>query len=82
MLMKPVTFPPGRARLATTPLRAGSASEFAMTIGIVLVACLAARVASMPAVTMQSALSRTNSVAIAGSRAALPFENRHSMVVF
>ena len=39
----PVTFPPGRARLATRPAATASPTD-AMTIGIVVVACLAARV--------------------------------------
>ena len=39
----PVMFPPGRARLATSPLPTGSL-PLAMTIGIVLVVSLAARV--------------------------------------
>jgi hypothetical protein len=38
----PVTFPPGRARLATRPSATGSAIPIP-TIGIALVACLAAR---------------------------------------
>src|SRR6266436_6221781 len=38
----PVTLPPGRARLVTSPSVTGSGAE-AKTIGIVLVACLAAR---------------------------------------
>src|ERR1043166_2641869 len=38
----PVTLPPGRARLATRPLRTGSPTE-AMTTGMVDVACLAAK---------------------------------------
>jgi hypothetical protein len=38
---RPVIFPPGRARLATNPLLGGSAAAV-MTIGIVLVAFLAA----------------------------------------
>src|SRR5262245_66353366 len=33
----PVTFPPGRARLATTPLETGSVSRSMATIGIVVV---------------------------------------------
>ena len=44
-----------------------------MMIGIVLVACLAARVGLSPAVTMQSTLRRTSSVASSGSRSDVPF---------
>ena len=38
-----MTFPPGRARLSTRPYSTGSIPEPTMTIGIVLVAFLAAR---------------------------------------
>src|SRR5262249_31469142 len=51
----PVMFPPGRARLATNPLKTGSPS-WAMTIGIVEVATLAGRVAPSPPVTITSTL--------------------------
>ena len=40
----PVTFPPGRAKLSTSPTPTGSAT-FTNTMGIVGVACLAARAA-------------------------------------
>src|SRR5262245_33250489 len=49
----PVIFPPGRARLATNPLPTGSLS-CAMTMGIVTVASLAARVDGGPFATMMS----------------------------
>ena len=49
MMLSPVTFPPGRARLATSPAPTGSALV-AMTMGIVLVASLTARVATSPCV--------------------------------
>ena len=64
-------FPPGRARLATNPLPTGSLSN-AMTIGIVVVASLAARVAVGPPVTMTSTLRRTNSAASSGRRSSFP----------
>jgi len=41
MYEKPVMFPPGRARLATTPCLSGLPLN-AMMIGIVVVVCLAA----------------------------------------
>ena len=44
MVVRPVMFPPGRARLAMSPLATGS-NTFTITIGIVLVASLAARAA-------------------------------------
>src|SRR5207253_2187564 len=46
MTLSPVRFPPGRARLATNPAPTGSALD-AMTMGMVLVACLAARAAAV-----------------------------------
>jgi hypothetical protein len=39
MVLRPVTFPPGRARLATSPSPTGSAKTV-KRIGIVAVACL------------------------------------------
>jgi hypothetical protein len=63
----PVTFPPGRARLATRP-DATASPLVVMTIGIVVVACLAARTLAVPPVRMRSTLRRTSSDARAGSR--------------
>ena len=77
----PVMFPPGRARLATNPLPTGSLSN-AMTMGIVEVASLAARVAVGPPVTMMSTLRRTSSAASAGRRSSFPSAYRHSMTMF
>ena len=47
MFVSPVMFPPGRARLAMSPLATGS-PPVVMTMGTVLVACLAARAPSCP----------------------------------
>src|SRR5262249_15111223 len=77
----PVMFPPGRARLATNPLLTGSVS-FAMTMGIVVVASLAARVANVPVVTTTSTLRRTSSAASAGRRSFFPSAYRGSMRMF
>src|SRR6516165_9429771 len=52
-MVKPVTFPPGRAKLATSPDSTGLPLD-AKTIGIVSVAALAARVPGVPVVTMTS----------------------------
>ena len=52
-------FPPGRARLATSPSPTGSLPP-AITIGIVRVACWTARVAPLATVTITSSLSRTS----------------------
>ena len=78
---KPVMFPPGRARLATNPLPTGSGS-CAMTIGIVEVASLTARVTVGPAETMTSTLRRTSSAAISLRRSSFPSAERHSMIMF
>jgi hypothetical protein len=56
-----VILPPGRARLATRPVRTGSPA--AMMMGMVVVAFLAASAAGVPSVTMISTLSRTSSSA-------------------
>ena len=45
-------FPPGRARLATSPRPTGSAAP-TKTMGIVVVACLAARALATPTARMQ-----------------------------
>ena len=58
----PVMLPPGRARLVTKPLATGSFAT-AMTIGIVRVAFLAARVAWLPATMMMATLRSTSSLA-------------------
>jgi hypothetical protein len=60
---KPVTLPPGRAKLLTKPLPTGSPTT-ANTTGMVDVACLAASAAGVATVTMTSTLSRTNSAAM------------------
>ena len=75
---RPVTFPPGRARLATKPLRTGSAAP-AKTIGITDVACFAAITAEVDAVTITSTLSRTNSAAISANRSVRSFAHRNSI---
>jgi hypothetical protein len=55
-VLTPVMFPPGRARLATSPLPTGSATNV-MTMGTVVVAYFAARAAGVLDVTMMSTLS-------------------------
>jgi hypothetical protein len=51
-MLKPVTLPPGRARLSTSPAATGSPTT-AMTIGIVRVVALRALAAGVPPVTMK-----------------------------
>src|SRR5215467_6772195 len=80
--LSPVTLPPGRARLATKPFPIGSGS-CVITMGMVLVASLAARVSVGPAVpTIRSTLRRTNSAASSGRRSDFCSANRYSMVRF
>ena len=77
----PVTFPPGRARLATSPVPTGSPAS-AITMGISRVACLAARVGGVNQVTITSTLRRTNSAARSGTRLASPSADRNSNRMF
>src|SRR5499427_2795714 len=77
----PVTLPPGRARLATSPLPNGSPAAV-MTIGMVEVACLAASGARVPAAAITSTLRRTRSVASSGSRSSRFSAKRGSKTTF
>lgn len=77
----PVRFPPGRARLATSPVTTGS-ELLIDTMGIVVVAFLAAWLAGVRVATMMSTGSRTKSPASSGSRSNLPSAHRYSMTRF
>jgi hypothetical protein len=77
----PMTFPPGRAKLATSPTPTGSAT-FTNTMGIVGVACLAARAAGAEWATMTSTLSWTNSATSAGYASFRPCDARNSIARF
>jgi hypothetical protein len=61
-LAKPVILPPGRAKLEIRPVPTGSPA-LNMTIGISVVACLAAVAAGVSAATITSTLRRTRSSA-------------------
>jgi len=76
--MKPVTLPPGRARLATKPVPTGSPAA-AKTMRMTDVACLAATTAAVADVTMTSTLRRTNSAAISAARSVRPSAQRYSI---
>ncbi len=76
-----VMFPPGRARLTTTPDPTGSPSKL-ITIGTLVVACLAARVGVGPYETRTSIWRLTSSAASAGRRSGFPSAERHSMMMF
>src|SRR5262249_18319981 len=75
---RPVTLPPGRAKLATRPVPTGSPAA-AKTIGMTDVACLAATIAAVADVTMTSTLRRTNSAAISSKRSVRPSAQRYSI---
>src|SRR5262249_1773972 len=73
----PVTLASGRARDATRPVPTGSPAT-GKTIGMIAVACFAARAASVPAANITSTLSRTNSAAISAKRSGRPSAHRYS----
>jgi hypothetical protein len=77
-LLLPVTFPPGRARLATKPMPTGSDTA-TMMIGMVEVARRAAITGGVAQATMMSMLLRSSSVRIPGSRSKVSFGQRTSM---
>jgi len=62
---KPVTLPPGRARLATKSKPTGSL-VFVITMGMVVVAFFAANAGGVPETTIRSTLRRTTSAANSG----------------
>ena len=80
-LESPVTLPPGRARLATRPAPTGSPA-LAITMGMVVVAFLAANAGGVPVTTIRSTLRRTKSAASSGRRSGFCSANRYSMVIF
>ena len=81
-MVMPVMFPPGRARLAMSPVATGSAAMPPMTIGIVLVASLAAKLAGVPDATMSWTFMAMSSAASAGSLSLRSSEKRYSMARF
>src|SRR6516165_6203881 len=72
----PVTLPPGRLRLETRPISTGSA-PVAKTIGMVLVAALAATAAGGASATITATGSATSSAANPGSRSKRPSAVRY-----
>jgi hypothetical protein len=77
----PVRLPPGRARLGTSPVPTGSATP-SITMGIIVVAFFAARIAGSEDARMTSTLSATSSTASAGKRSRFPSAQRNSMTRF
>src|SRR5262249_22363045 len=78
----PVTLPPGRARLSTRPASTGSSPAPSKTMGIILVAFIAARTAGSPDTKRISTLSRSSSAASSGGRSDFPSAYRYSMDMF
>src|SRR5262249_45956253 len=72
---------PGRAKLGTSPVPNGSPA-FAMTIGMVVVARLAARGARVPNATITLTSRETSSAASPGRRSSLFLANRPSNKMF
>src|SRR5262249_1967002 len=77
----PVTLPPGWARLATSTGGASGSPPPLKTIGMVLVAVLAATVGARLVVTMISTPSWTNSTAKARAWSSLPPAHRHTKLM-
>jgi hypothetical protein len=77
---RPVTSPPGRARLATKPAATGS-PDTAKTIGICGATCFITMESLVDDVTIRSTLSRTNSAAISSSCLGRPAAQRDSIVI-
>src|ERR1051326_1601403 len=71
LMARPVRLPPGCARLATIPTATGSATP-TITIGIEVVACLAANVAGVPCVTNTSTFFATRAAARLARRSGWP----------
>src|SRR5262252_8898769 len=65
--VKPVTLPPGRARLWTKPAPTGSAT-FENTIGMVRVACSSGHIGTLPTDMITSGANATSSSAYLRSR--------------
>src|SRR5215208_4613046 len=81
MAVTPVTFAPGRARVSASPPAMGF-PVVAMTMGIVPVACLAARAPAFDPATMTSTFWRTSSAARPGRWSILPSAYRSSKTMF
>ena len=75
-------FPPGRAKLAMRPSPTGSMLPASMTMGIFVVAALAACIGAGPITTMTSTFISASSAAMAGRRSRSPSANRCSNIKF
>jgi hypothetical protein len=71
MLATPVTLPPGRLRLCTSPVSSGAPAG-AMMIGMVVVAAIAARTEGVKWATIASTRLRARSAACSALRAGWP----------
>jgi len=77
----PVMLPLGCAKRGTRPLPTGSATN-PITMGIVVVACLAARAAGVAEAKMRSTLRLTRPTASSRRRSCFPSASRTSMAMF
>src|SRR5207247_20370 len=77
----PISLPPGRAKLATKPSPTGSGKPV-ITIGMVVVAFLAANTGALPTATIRFTFRRTKSAASSGRRSGFCSANRYSMAIF
>jgi hypothetical protein len=65
-----------------SPVSIGSAARLPMTIGIVRVVSLAAKLAGEPDARIRSTFRATSSAASSGNRSLRPSEKRYSMRIF
>src|SRR5215470_5309020 len=80
-VVAPVRLAPGRFKLATNPSWTGSPAT-KKTIGVVVVAALAASAEGVVVATMTATWRRTRSAVKAGSRSFRPSAQRYSIVTF
>src|SRR5262245_13823513 len=78
---KPVTFPPGRAKLSTSPSAIGSSTLPNQIKGIVRVTLRAAKIADVDPTKIAAGLRATRSETRAGKRSAIPSANRDSILM-
>src|SRR5215472_3462136 len=76
----PVTLPPGRAKLSTSPSATGSSTLPNQIKGVVRVTFRAAKIPAVDPTTITAGLSATRSATSTGKRSASPSPNRYSIV--
>ena len=81
-MLTPVRLPPGRLRLSTSPIVAGSPPT-ENTMGTVAVAAFAAKAEGSPPVAISTSIPRLNrSLASSGKRSKRPSAQRYSIATF